>query len=403
MLAICTTVSINCDDKKIRLQLSRSSCVCRERTARMSHTSHLVKGGSSTVFVNENIIGAFRPVKTFNYHQEASITSLDFDDSGQYLISSGVDKSIQLYDVHKGIHYKDIQSQKYGAHVARFTHQGLNCLYASTPSAQLDVDNAVRYLSLDNNQYIRYFKGHKGQVTSIEVNPLLDVFLSSSVDRSVKMWDLKSSNPIGNLDVGQISVIAFDAQGLVFAVGKNPDPKGLTKYGTISLYGMNNFDKGPFLSTEIEILPGQTWNKIEFSNNGKLLLVSTDSPEHYIVDAFLGKLLTILRMDHIQDPYNVPWMSFKYPYNGPACFSTCGKFVFAGSLMLNLSTFDLTGIKTTDGGNHVVTPTDNPKYSDPFKVIETQQGIPKVVAFNPKLLTLATADNTVSLWQPKLH
>ncbi|RCK66554.1 Set1 complex component swd2 [Candida viswanathii] len=76
-------------------------------------------------------------------------------------------KSIQLYDCHKGTHVKDIQSQKYGAHSARFTHEELNCLYVSTPEGALPPRNittggendTIRYLSLNNNQYIRYFKG----------------------------------------------------------------------------------------------------------------------------------------------------------------------------------------------------------------------------------------------------
>lgn len=359
---------------------------------------------SSSLTITDKVIKSFEPVKTFNYHKGASITSLDFDDSGQYLISAGIDKSIQLYDVHKGVHHNDIQSQKYGAHLARFTHFELNCLYASTPAADKNIDNAIRYLSLSNNLYLRYFKGHKDQVTSIEVHPVLDLFLSASLDRTVKLWDLRSTSPVGNLDVGQPTVIAFDPRGIVFCVGKCPCPSTGAGVGVVAFYDTASFDKKPFLEVEIQVLAGQSWNKLEFSNNGKLLLISTDSYEHYVVDAFLGQLLTTLQIvsDTSHTGYNGDWMTFKYPYSGSASFSPCGKFVLVGSPQMNVLAFDLTNLKHTDGNTRSVSDLDNPKTLRPFQTLSTNQGIPKIVAFNQKLLTFATADSTVSLWQPKL-
>lgn len=359
---------------------------------------------SSSLTITDKVIGSFEPVKTFNYHKGASITSLDFDDSGQYLISAGIDKSIQLYDVHKGTHHNDIQSQKYGAHWAKFTHLELNCLYASTPAADKSIDNAIRYLSLSNNQYLRYFKGHKDQVTSIEVHPVMDLFLSSSLDKTVKLWDLRSTSPVGNLDLGQPTVIAFDPKGVIFCVGKYPDPCSGNNEGTIAFYSMGKFDKKPFLEVQIRILAGQTWNKLEFSNNGKLLLVSTDSYEHYVLDAFLGQLLTTLQVgpNVPRTEYNGDWMTFKYPYSGSSSFSPCGKFVLVGTPDMKVLAFDLTHLKHTDGCSHSVSEEDNPRNLHPFKILSTNQGIPKIIAFDPKLLTFATADSVVSLWQPQL-
>lgn len=359
---------------------------------------------SSSLIITDKVVKSFEPVKTFSYHKGASITSLDFDDSGQYLISAGIDKSIQLYDVHKGVHHNDIQSQKYGAHLARFTHLELNCLYASTPAADKSIDNAIRYLSLSNNQYLRYFKGHKDQVTSIEVHPVMDLFLSSSLDRSVKLWDLRSTSPVGNLDMGQPTVVAFDPKGVIFCVGKYPNPCARSSDGTVAFYSMGKFDKKPFLEVQIPILAGQSWNKLEFSNNGKLLLVSTDSYEHYVLDAFLGQLLTTLQMgpDVAHTEYNGDWMTSKYPYSGSSSFSPCGKFVLVGSPEMNVLAFDLTHLRHTDGSSHLVSDLDNPRKLRPFQTLSTNQGIPKIVAFNQKLLTFASADSVVTLWQPKL-
>ncbi|RLV92653.1 hypothetical protein JA1_003008 [Spathaspora sp. JA1] len=354
-----------------------------------SKSSSSTSSSSTTTQVTEKILASCRPTKLFDYHQSATITSLDFDDSGQYLISAGIDKSIQLYDCHKGVHKTDVQSQKYGAHSARFTHSDLNCLYASTPTGPQENDHAIRYLSLSNNQYLRYFKGHKRQVSSIEVNPVHDTFISSSFDGTVKLWDLKTSSPTGNLEIGQNSVVGFDPQGIIFAIGKYPDSESTT--GTLSIYDLKNFDKGAFLQVEIPTLQGQLWNKLEFSNNGKHILISTDSSQHYIVDAFSGHVQAIIQLANPNPP---DWMSLKYPYTGCCTFSPCGKFVLVGSPKSVVHIFDISNLKSSKG-----------VHSDPIVLTQSTKltssmGIPKILAFNPKLLTFATADTTVTLWSP---
>lgn len=358
-------------------------------SSRLANNSHSVSKSSSSnsVYISGTTLAELQPAKSFNYHQGASITSLDFDDAGQFLISSGIDKSIQLYDCHKGTHSKDIQSQKYGAHSARFTHEELNCLYASTPEPSDNNENAIRYLSLSNNRYLRYFKGHKAQVSSIEVNPVDKTFLSSSYDGTVKLWDLKSSSAVGNLEVGQNSVIGFDPHGVVFAIGKYS--QGET--GTVSLYDLKTFDKAPFLHVQIPILPGQIWNKLEFSNNGKLILISTDSAEHYVLDSYLGELLAVVRLA-IGSVASNNWMSFKYPYTGCCTFSPCGKYLLVGTPKSTINIYDVSNLHNSNNKPVILSRTNH--------ILQSTNGIPKIVSFSPKMFTLATADTTVTLWLP---
>lgn len=56
-------------------------------------------------------------------------------------------------------------------------------------------------------------------MSSIEVNPVDKTFLSSSYDGTVKLWDLKSSSAVGNLEVGQNSVIGFVHMELFLLLG----------------------------------------------------------------------------------------------------------------------------------------------------------------------------------------
>src|SRR5437762_12826749 len=56
-----------------------------------------------------------------------------------------------------------------------------------------DVDT-LRYLSLHDNHYVRYFKGHKKQVICLEISPTDEQFLSAGLDDTVRLWNMKSSS-----------------------------------------------------------------------------------------------------------------------------------------------------------------------------------------------------------------
>lgn len=354
---------------------------------------------STTLLISNRILGPLRAVKNFGYHKGASITSLDFDDLGQYLISCGIDKSIQVYDIHKGKHFKDVQSQKYGAHLARFVHKDLNCLYASTPEETTSdpESDAIRYLQLADNKYVRYFKGHTAQVLDIQVNPVADTFISTSRDCTVKMWDLRASNSTGNINTGVPAIVAYDPHGVVMAIGRQSVLEGTSANGRIELFDLHNYDQGPFLLVKLDTLANVSWNKLEFSNNGKLLLLGTDGPEHYVLDAFLGELLTtiLVTLPNEFKPGD-RWMQFNYHCSGCVCFTPDGRYIIVGSPLKNILVYDTRNISTSDSSRPK---TENRPKLFPIKNYRTEQGIPKVVAFDPKLFTLAVADNTVTLWQ----
>jgi COMPASS component SWD2 len=96
-------------------------------------------------------------------------------------------------------HSKTLYSKKYGVHLPRFTHNSQNVVYASTKEDGTNLrvvadEDTLRYLSLHDNHYIRYFKGHKKQVLSLEISPTDELFLSASRDDTVRLWNLSSPN-----------------------------------------------------------------------------------------------------------------------------------------------------------------------------------------------------------------
>ncbi|KAK7207034.1 WD40-repeat-containing domain protein [Myxozyma melibiosi] len=333
----------------------------------------------SAVPITREIISSFLPSKSFWNHKDGTkITSIDFDDSGSNLLCCGEDESLTLYDAKTGRYMKPLYSKKYGCHLARFTHSSTNCIHASTKE-----DDTIRYLSLHDSSYIRYFKGHKQKVIGLEMSPSDDRFISSSLDGTVRVWDLSSQYSQGMLTIPSPAFVAFDPAGVVFAVGCEATAE-------ILLYDMRNFDREPFEVFTIEPLrqthadsavPTQ-WSKIEFSNDGKTILISTNGPSHFLIDAFTGH--TLMRFTGHPSALFTPQR--QYTSSGNTCISPDGRFVFSGSHDKKVYVWDIQA-PVRDGAQR------------PIKVFDSRHSISSL-AFNPRNLMLATADEELSFWLP---
>lgn len=82
--------------------------------------------------------------------------------------------------------------------------------------------NAVNYLSIYDNKILRKFRGHADEVTDISVSPADDTFLSSSKDRTVRLWNIQQAGSLAQLELPTNATgnphAVFDSTGLVFAV-----------------------------------------------------------------------------------------------------------------------------------------------------------------------------------------
>ena len=319
-------------------------------------------------------IHRFRPSKSFPTSPGTEHTSLDFSDNGEFLISSLTDETLHLYNTHTGTHSKTLYSKKYGAHLAKFTHSNTNVLYASTKG-----DDTIRYLSLHDNSYIRYFRGHKARVNALEVSPTTDEFLSCSADGTVRLWDLKSSSAHGVLKVPGASVAAFDPSGIIFAVASHAS-------GSIMLYDCRNYDKQPFSTLHLNDdaylstlsypprLP--EFSKLEFSNDGKLMLLGTRGPAHYMLDSFADSGRFLFRMERKRGATKP-----RFETGGDVCFTPDGRYVVSGQGERGLVCWDVQGRVDEKRGMR-----------GGVELGEQAKGMNSVVAFNPRLSVMATAN-----------
>lgn len=334
-----------------------------------------------------DVIATFRPSKLFK--SPASYTSIDYDPSGEFLLLSRTDDTIHLYNVKAGAHAKELKSQKYGNALARFTHNSTNIIYASTK-----VDDGIRYLCMHDNSFIRYFRGHEDRVTSLCLSPSSDHFLSASMDNTVKLWDLRTSHAQGELRLEAPLLTAYDPSASVIAVAS-------AMAQTICLYDLKNYDRPPFatfdlyeIEKRLSATHGQHlargWTGMEFSNNGKSLLLSTNGPGHYVLDAFSGDLMHYLHRPSGSTSHPAPGDDTSQgPYlQGDACFSPDGRYVVGGNGGQNgLLVWD---VQMPVRRDHVLAPITDLQSSKPASV----------VAYNPRHNLIATADKEVMLWLP---
>ncbi|KAG5645539.1 hypothetical protein DXG03_005814 [Asterophora parasitica] len=319
------------------------------------------------------------------------ITGISFDDKGENIITAGEDETFRLF-------LKTLHSKKYGVDLPRFTHRSTAIVYASTKE-----DDTIRYHSLHDNKYLQYFKGHKGRVTSLEVAPIDDGFVSGSVDKTVRLWDLRSPQCRGLLTVPSYPIVAYDNTGIVLAIAVN-------QYSRILLYDQNNYDKAPFLTITLEdptlsliSYPPRPifMTSLLFSSSGKFLLVGCSGDAHYIMDSYDGTLLAKLEGHVGLERRSLSAPPSIEPSKGisgeEVAFTPDSKYVIGGSLDGKVYVWDVQGLQPRGSKDE---PPPAMKRIQPLASLDGHTGPSRCVKFNPRSAMLCTAGPEMAFWLP---
>ncbi|KAG0141554.1 hypothetical protein CROQUDRAFT_663648 [Cronartium quercuum f. sp. fusiforme G11] len=367
-------------------------------------SSAAISSSLSKVLLTPEVMCNLKISKVFRGHNTGGrpFTSVSFDDKGEHLITTGEDETLQLFGARNGKHLKQAFSKKYGCCLARFTHKSSAIVHASTKE-----DDTVRYLSLHDNTYIRYFKGHKRRVVSLEMSPRDDTVLSGSSDDTVRLWDLRSPSCQGVLNIAGQPCVAYDPSGLVFAVALNMKQ-------TILLYDLRQFDAEPFIAKQIHdpelsrqiynpTSPLHTFTSLKFSNDGSKLLVGTAGDVHYVLDAFSGDILARLEGHQGLDTATETELPAQHHIisSQETSWTPDSRYVLSGSADGKIVVWDVQPPK--DDPIHALRPPQGPHTTwEPLKTYEGHLGKnpARCVAFNPRLGMLATAGNELAFWLP---
>ncbi|GLB40503.1 putative WD40 repeat-like protein [Lyophyllum shimeji] len=323
-----------------------------------------------------------------NYPQRSAnagprhITGISFDDRGDQVITAGEDETFRLYSCKTGKPIKTLHSKKYGVDLPRFTHRNSAVVYASTKE-----DDTVRYHSLHDNKYLQYFKGHKGRVISLEVAPIDDGFMSGSMDKTVRLWDLRAPTCRGLLTLPSYPIIAYDYTGIVFAVAVNHYSRILLSYAVA-----HQLSPRPIYMTSLS-----------FSSNGKFLLVGCSGDAHYIMDAFEGHLLAKLEGHVGLERRSMSAPPSIEPSKGSSgeevSWTPDSKYVVGGSLDGKVLVWDVQGLQSKTG------PIDlkaHPLRIQPLVALDGHPGPSRCVKFNPRLAMLCSAGSELAFWLPDM-
>jgi len=307
----------------------------------------------------DDVVRSLRVAKIFRENTDR-ISSFNFSSNGETLLTSSDDDSIVIYDCLNGTPKRTLNSKKYGVDLIRYTHAQNTALHCSTK-----IDDTIRYLSLHDNKYIRYFPGHTKKVVTLCMSPIDDAFISGSMDKTIRLWDLRSQNCQGLMHLSGRPVAAFDPEGLIFAAGVNSE--------SVKLYDLRSFDKGPFTTFKLPQDKECDWTGLKFSPDGKMILISTNGNVIRLIDAFQGTPLQA-------------FMGFTNHKGIPleASFSPDAKYVFSGS---------------TDGKVHCWSTESGVKMA----ILQSDHPGPiQCIQFNPKYMMMASACQNMAFWQPAI-
>ncbi|ETV68313.1 hypothetical protein, variant 1 [Aphanomyces astaci] len=250
--------------------------------------------------LSDAVVQSYGIARVFPGEEDVLTTSVDFHRTGGYCATArrGVVSHINCTT---GMLNKNIHTKQYGAEIVRFTHHP-DCMIWSSQN-DFD-DHAIRYHSVYDNKFLRYFSGHTKKVTSLMMHPTADEFLTASMDSTFRMWDIRVKTATGLLNCGENNTAisaAYDSDGLVFGV--------YTGDSLVRMYDARNYNDGPFAkfslheeSIELALRPllqsrqfkaKLDVHAIQFSPDQQHILLNTNAGLLVQLDAFEGKLTRI--------------------------------------------------------------------------------------------------------------
>jgi COMPASS component SWD2 len=226
-------------------------------------------------------------------------------------------------------------------------------------------------------------------VTNLSLHPGADNFISCSVDNTVRIWNIGTKQWTGKLFLNTPYLSAWDPSGNVFAIASPAS-------GSILLYDYRNYEKAPFSVFDVMKARGPAdteaafrgWTKLEFSNDGKHLLLGSRGDGHFLLDSFDGSLKAYLKKPGASTRRLAVGETEggNAESSGECCFAPDGRYVLSGAKS-DLVVWDTL---MTPGSDKVL---------EPAHVLEEKRET-AVVAYNPRYNMIATADQDLMFWLP---
>ncbi|KAG2336229.1 WD40 repeat-like protein [Suillus weaverae] len=284
------------------------------------------------------------------------ITAITFDDGGNQVLTAAEDETFRLYSCKTDKHLTMIHT---------------TIIHTSTKE-----DDTIWYHSLHDNKYLH--------------------FMSGSVDKMVRLWDLCTPTCCGLSNLPTSPIIAYDSSGLVFTVGVN-------HYSQILLYDQANYDKDPFLTITLEdpcfsqLSTSPDIHDISLILAKREILVGCSGDAHYILDASEGHLLAKLEghigLEHqcINAPQTID--ASKGNSGEEVSWMPDSKYFISGSLNGKIFICDIQNLPVRSG---VVDLKAHPMRLQPLTTLDGHPDPSRCVRFNPRLAMIVSTGAKLS-------
>jgi WD40 repeat protein len=151
------------------------------------------------------------------------------------------------------------------------------------------------YWCLHNNEILFSFLGHSDLIIDISMNPTNDLFLTTSRDKTSRLWDLSKRQCICIFQDSNFA--SFDDTGKVIASISFESDKNSDKImNFINLYDVESVIDGPFKVFKIDNISSEL-KQVKFSNDGTYIICTTNDNLILVLDAFEGHVLNRLTGD----------------------------------------------------------------------------------------------------------
>jgi COMPASS component SWD2 len=213
------------------------------------------------------------------------------------------------------------------------------------------------------------FLGHSDLIFDIAINPINDLFLTTSRDNTSRLWDLNKRECLHIIQDSKFA--SFDDSGEVIASVTTELDKISDKTTTyINLYDVKNLEKA-FKVFKIDEFQSDI-KQIKFTNDGTSIICSTTDNFIHVVDAYDGTYMSKLSAEFNDSDI------FKLDISADSKYVACG----------------------TENGNVLIWNLNTGKN---VAILECHPLTTSCVKFSPRHTLLASGCINLVLWHPSIE